>query len=124
MRDSADALVTDDPETAFARAQSTEETLRTKILPHEFEEERELYPELGKLYGGPEGLWSFQRTHGEIMHQSRRLERLVASVDPASPDPVDLAEIRRSLYALHAVLALHTMQEEEEYSLLLEPAVP
>ncbi len=122
MRDSADALVTDEPKAAFERARSTEETLRTRILPHEFEEERELYPELGKLYGGPEGLWGFQRTHGEIMHQSRRLARLVASVDPDSPDPVDLAEIRRSLYALHAILALHTMQEEEEYSLLLEPA--
>ncbi|MGC8460234.1 MAG: heavy metal translocating P-type ATPase [Candidatus Dormibacteria bacterium] len=122
MRNSADALVSDAPVLAFQRAKDAEETLRTKILPHEFEEERELYPELGKLYGGPEGLWSFQRTHGEIMHQSRRLERLVASVDPAAPDLVDLAEVRRSLYAIHAILALHTMQEEEEYSLLMEPS--
>ena len=55
------------------------------------------------------------RAHVEIAHQVRRLGRLLDDVDPDRPDDADVAELRRLLYGLHAVLRLHTMQEDESY---------
>jgi hypothetical protein len=34
------------------------------------------------------------------------------------PRPEDLRDLRRALYGLHAILALHFAQEEELYTLL------
>jgi hypothetical protein len=61
------------------------------------------------------------RAHVEIAHQTRRLGQLLDEVGPDGPDPDELAELRRLLYGLHAVLRLHTAQEEESYLSLGEP---
>jgi hypothetical protein len=51
----------------------------------------------------------------EIAHQIRRLGHLLDDVDPVEPDDADLAELRGLLFGLHAILKLHTAQEEESY---------
>jgi hypothetical protein len=61
------------------------------------------------------------RAHVEIAHQVRRLGRLLDAIGPEGPDEADVIELRRLLYGLHAVLRLHTAQEEEDYLSLGEP---
>ena len=54
----------------------------------------------------------------------RRLGRLLDDVEPGGPDDADIAELRRILYGLYAILRLHTSQEEESYLSLAEPELP
>ncbi|HLK43045.1 MAG TPA: hypothetical protein VKV34_06865, partial [Thermoleophilia bacterium] len=44
-----------------------------------------------------------------------RIGRILDAADPKAPRRTDLVELRRILYGLHAVLRLHTDQEEESY---------
>jgi hypothetical protein len=39
----------------------------------------------------------------------------LAEIPEGGPDPADLADLRRTLYSLHAILRLHFDQEEELY---------
>jgi hypothetical protein len=55
------------------------------------------------------------RAHAEIAHQTRRLGQLLDDIGPSQPDAADLADLRAQLYGLHAILRLHTAQEDENY---------
>jgi hypothetical protein len=92
-----------------------DEFLAGDILPHEREDERELYPKLAALLKGDEPLAAMSRTHQEIFHLVRQFQTLHEDIPSAGPDREDLADIRRVLYALHAVLRLNFAQEEELY---------
>jgi hypothetical protein len=61
------------------------------------------------------------RAHLEI---SRLVDRLAAVLDdvPGRPTRADVNEVRRLLYGLHAILVLHTSQEDEGYLSLADPA--
>src|SRR5206468_7900815 len=58
---------------------------------------------------------TMSRAHAEIAHQIRRLGKLIDDIGPGQPDDADVAELRALLYGLHAILRLHTTQEEENY---------
>jgi hypothetical protein len=64
------------------------------------------------------------RAHVEITHQIRRLGQLLDDIGPDGPDSEDIGELRRLLYGLHAVLRLHTAQEEESYLSLADDTTP
>jgi len=53
------------------------------------------------------------RTHAEIKHQVSQLHRLLTGLGDETVQPEDVIELRRLLYALYAVLLLHSAQEEE-----------
>ena len=55
------------------------------------------------------------RAHAEITHQIRRLGQLIDDIGTGDPDDADLADLRGLLYGLHAILRLHTAQEDESY---------
>ena len=55
------------------------------------------------------------RAHAEIAHQTRRLGQLLDDIGPGEPDDADIADLRALLYGLHAILRLHTTQEDENY---------
>ncbi|MGH7732957.1 MAG: hemerythrin domain-containing protein, partial [Gemmatimonadales bacterium] len=86
-----------------------------EVAPHEDAEEAVLYPALARVLGGTDPTGTMSRAHAEIAHQIHRLGQLLDDVGPEGPDEVDLVELRRLLYGLHAVLRLHTLQEEESY---------
>ena len=44
-----------------------------------------------------------------------RLGRLIADIGARVPDETDVADLRGVLYGLHAILRLHTAQEDEAY---------
>jgi hypothetical protein len=89
--------------------------LTEQIGPHEQAEERELYPALNRLLGGSDATATMSRAHAEIAHQIRRLGQLLSDIGAGTPDDVDVADLRSLLYGLHAILRLHTIQEDESY---------
>jgi hypothetical protein len=91
-----------------------------EILPHEKAEDEILYPAVSRVLT-QDTTTVMSRAHIEIAHQVRRLGRLLDAIVPEGPDGVDIAEMRRLLYGLHAVLRLHTTQEDEDYLSLAEP---
>ena len=85
------------------------------ILAHERADEQELFRTIEAALGGDDPLAAMSRTHQEIFHLARVLDRLVVNVPPDGPDPEDLVDLRRTLYALHALLRLNIAQEDQLY---------
>ncbi|MFO1068575.1 MAG: heavy metal translocating P-type ATPase [Geminicoccaceae bacterium] len=123
LRALADRLHRGDGPEAVAELRAVEQELRTTVLPHERSDEAELHPRIATLLGGRDPMAAISRTHREIGHLARRLGRLVAELPAEGPSPEDLPELRRTLYALDAILRLHFAQEDEIYqSVAAEPA--
>ena len=115
LRVAADLLGSIPPGEAMARVRRVHQLLVEQIEPHEQAEEDVLYPALDRLLGGREPTATMSRAHAEISHQIRRLGQLIDDIGPVGPDDADLADLRRLLYGLHAILRLHTAQEDESY---------
>jgi soluble P-type ATPase len=86
-----------------------------RVLHHERADEAELHPEIERLVGGQDPLSAISRAHREIAHLGRRYTRLMAEMPASGPSAPDLVELRRTLYALEAILRLHFAQEDEIY---------
>jgi Hemerythrin HHE cation binding domain len=86
-----------------------------EIGPHEKAEQEELYPAMDRLLGSSHATATMSRAHAEIAHQTRRLGQLIDDIGPGQPDDADVADLRALLYGLHAILRLHTAQEDESY---------
>ena len=70
---------------------------------------------MDRLLGSRHATETMSRAHAEIAHQTRRLGQLIEDIGPGEPDDTDVADLRALLYGLHAILSLHTTQEEENY---------
>ena len=70
---------------------------------------------LNRLLGGADPTAAMSRAHAEIAYQIARLGRLIADIGDRAPDETDIADLRGVLYGLHAILRLHTVQEDEAY---------
>jgi heavy metal translocating P-type ATPase len=112
LRATADTL--DDPG-AMTRVRQAYDMLTGEVWPHEAAEEAELYPSLNRLLGGADPTAPMSRAHAEIGYQIARLGRLIDDIGDRAPDHDDLADLRGVLYGLHAILRLHTVQEDETY---------
>jgi heavy metal translocating P-type ATPase len=123
LRAVADSLGHVSPGDAMARVRHVQHLLVEQIEPHELAEERELYPALDRILGGSEPTATMSRAHAEISRQIRRLGQLIDDIGDQHPDDADLADLRSLLYGLHAILRLHTAQEDESYLSLGEDAV-
>ncbi|WP_020653139.1 heavy metal translocating P-type ATPase [Massilia niastensis] len=89
--------------------------LRSQLLPHESDDDARLYPHVARLIGGEDSMASMSNTHREIFRLSRIVDRF-ANVKSSDGDPgASMLELRRTLYALDAILRLHFSQEEEIY---------
>jgi hypothetical protein len=97
--------------------------VREELIPHELAEEDRRLPAGGRLRHRRGPHRPAPHTHREIVRLGRLLSAAVDTLDgPIEPD--ELAELRRLLYGLHAVITLHNAQEEEAYSLLDQAADP
>ena len=115
LRIVADALGFVPAAEAMAQVRRVYRLLVEEIEPHERAEEQELYPALNRVLGGSDPTGPMSRAHAEITHQIRRLCQVLADIGPEPPDDVDIADLRGLLYGLHAILRLHTAQEDESY---------
>jgi heavy metal translocating P-type ATPase len=120
LRAAADSVGFTAPDTALARVQRVHKLLVAEVVPHENAEEQELYPALDRMFGSVEATATMSRGHTEISHQVRRLGQLLDDIGAGPPDDADLADLRGLLYGLHAILRLHTTQEDESYLCLAE----
>ncbi|HEY1343652.1 MAG TPA: hemerythrin domain-containing protein [Streptosporangiaceae bacterium] len=115
LRAAADALGALPPGAAMARVSQVYRLLVDEVVPHERAEEAELYPAMDRLLGSHQATATMSRAHAEIAHQIRRLGQLIGDIGPGGPDGADVADLRAVLYGLHAILRLHTIQEDENY---------
>ena len=115
LRAAADALGSAPPAEAMNQVRHAYQLLTEEIGPHEQAEEHELYPALDRLFGSRDVTATMSRAHAEIAHQIRRLGQLLDDIGPGPPDETDLADLHSLLYGLHAILRLHTAQEDESY---------
>ena len=115
LHEVADALGSLTPKAALEEVQSVQRMLIEEVQPHEEAEEQELYPALGRFFGGSDPMATMSRAHIEITHQIHRLGQLIDDIGTNGVDEVDLTELRSLLYGLYAILKLHTAQEDENY---------
>ena len=115
LRRAADSLGFIAPAEAMRRVRLVHRMLADEVGPHEQAEERELYPELDRMLGSADATETMSRGHAEINRQIRRLGQLLDEIGAGPPDDADIADLRGLLYGLHAVLLLHTAQEDESY---------
>jgi len=111
----ANAMGTLQPAEVMTHAREVHQFLIDEVAPHEEAEQELLYPVLEHVLGGREPTAPMSRAHIEILHQIRRLGELIDEIGDGEPDLEDVNEFRRLLYGLHAILRLHTLQEEESY---------
>ena len=121
LRVVADDLGSVDTDTAVAEVWHVYHFLADELLPHEEAEDEALYPAVAAVLGGTDPTGAMSRTHVEIGHHIRRLGRILDQLPAEGPDSDDLAEMRRLLYGLHAILRLHFAQEDEGYLSLAQP---
>ncbi len=120
LRAAADCLGNSDYQHALARIGQVHHMLVSDVAPHEQAEERELYPQLDRQLGWPGATATMSRGHAEIAHQIARLGQLLDEIGDGPLDDADAADLRALLYGLHAVLKLHTAQEDESFLSLAE----
>ena len=111
----ATACDVETPPYDLTRARIALNLLVEDVAPHEAREEARLYPLLARMLGGTDRTSTMSRAHVEIAHRISQLSGLLGYIDSEHPDRADIAELRRLLYGLHAILELHTTQEDESY---------
>ena len=116
IRPLADELDQMSPAAANAALGAMRTFLLDDLVPHEQSEDREIFPLLAAAVGNDDVTAGLHRTHTEIFHLVRHLDRLVREVADEGPRAEDLTDLRRVLYGLDAILRLHMAQEEELYS--------
>ncbi len=118
LRGVADALDTQTPDDGLRSLREIEAFLVDEILPHEANDETEIYPHLTEILPGDDPLAMMSRAHREIFHLVELFSRQVAELPPTGPEQADIRDLCRTLYGLHAILRLHFDQEEELYASL------
>jgi len=92
-----------------------------RLLPHEAAEGAALYPLVTKAMGGGDPTGVMLREHAEIASYVRDIGRLADQ--PRQLTKGQLADLRRSMYGLYAILRMHRAQEDEEYLALFQDGV-
>jgi heavy metal translocating P-type ATPase len=115
IRPLADNLGEMDPQQARTELEAMRTFLVEDLVPHEQAEDREIFPLLAQAVGNDDVTAGLHRTHTEIFHLVRFIDRLVSELPETGPGPEDLTDLRRLLYGLEAILRLHMAQEEELY---------
>ncbi len=115
LRSLADALGDLSPGEAMARLADARTFLIETLVPHEEHEDREVFPMLAQAARNDDLTSALHRTHTEIFHLIRLVDRMVGELPEEGPAPEDLNDLRRVLYGLDAILRLHMAQEEELY---------
>lgn len=117
LRTVADNLGSLEQEQACEEIERARMFVLESVLPHELSDESQVYPRIVDAVGGDDPLAAMSRTHREIFTLARRLQS-VGGEAGSELDADDIADARRLLYGLHAIIQLNIAQEEELYGLL------
>ena len=103
---------------------AVEARLRSDLLPHQHAEERALYPEVARRLGGQDPMAPLVRMHAEIEALAERVAVLLPMAAKQDANAATALELRRTLFALEALLRLHLTVEEEMLAGLAEDPAP
>jgi hypothetical protein len=87
----------------------------SRIVAHEREDERSVYPRPTGYLGDRYGLGAMSRAHREIMHQARLLGRLTDGLSPADADRYVIRDAQRVIDSIEALVRIHNAQEADIY---------
>lgn len=118
----ADALPELSGGEARREVERTRRFLVDQLLPHELDEEEQVYPTVAELFKGEDPTQPLARSHREIARRIRLFDRLVEDLPTAGMGADEKAELQRLLWSLHGVLELHIMLEDELYAELRSTA--
>lgn len=118
LRRVADSLDTQSPAEGLHSLHEVEAFLVEEILPHEANDENNVYPRVDEVLPGEDSMAIMSRAHREIFYLVGLFQRQVADLPTTGPEPADVRDLRPALYGLHAILRLHFDQEEELYASL------
>ena len=83
------------------------------LLPQAEREDRIVYPAVDRAAGSREATRTMRRDHVEVARLTEQLRRMRPRAYAANEDRLVACELRRILYALHAIVSLHLSKEEE-----------
>ena len=86
--------------------------LQSQLLPHQQAEERLLYPVAAEQLGS-ESVTALVRMHAEIEALIGRIAAALQLVEKGTPWPALMPSLRRTLFALEALLQVHLVAEED-----------
>jgi hemerythrin-like domain-containing protein len=107
----------------LARITEVSAFLREHLIPHAKAEEAVLYPEVELAMGAPRATASMSRDHVEVAALAEELGQIEGRLEAGDASPALLADARRVLYGLYALVKLHFTEEEEIYVPVLEKAL-
>jgi iron-sulfur cluster repair protein YtfE (RIC family) len=120
LRTVADGIGVVEAETTLAGVDNLHEFLTHHLLPHAKAEEAVLYPLIDRLMGAADATATMRWDHDEIVRLAAELARLREALHSGRA-PVSIErDLRRILYGLHVLVALHLAKEDEIYAPLLE----
>lgn len=102
------------------RIDETYTFLTCQLLPHARAEELALYPVVEEVMGAPEATTTMSRDHVAISQLTEELGELRNFPDRASLIPSQAQALRRVLYGLATLVAVHFAKEEEVYLPILD----
>ena len=91
-----------------------------QLTPHAQAEERVLYPTVGRLLGAPAATATMSRDHREIERLTQELGTLRSQLVGESLGEAEVQALRRVLYGLYALVAVHFAKEQDIYLPLLD----
>ena len=121
FRTAADAVGGESLEQLRHHVDAVHAFLAHHLIPHARAEEQALYPVVEQVMGAPEATGTMRRDHLEIGRLTDELEDLRLQI-AGTRDLTEKQEqaLRRVLYGLYTVVALHFAKEEEVYLPLLD----
>jgi heavy metal translocating P-type ATPase len=120
LRDTADRLDRQPVPEVLADLHALQADLSDRLLPHEAAEEAKLFPLITRVHGADDPTIALRRMHRQIAHEINSLGRLLDELHPGEVDVTDLADLRRILYGLYALLRIHLAQEEQDLFALID----
>ena len=120
IRACADRLPTLSSDAVRAELVELNALVRSRLLAHEQEDERTLYPKLEHLIGGDDPLAAMSRTHREIFRLGHQLQKATDNLLDGHLPATGIQDLQRVLYGLDAILRLHFAQEDEIYHAITE----
>jgi iron-sulfur cluster repair protein YtfE (RIC family) len=90
------------------------------LIPHAQAEDAALYPVVARVMGAPEATATMRRDHVEVGRLTEELGALRSRLATGAFDETLQRELRRVLYGLYALVAVHFAKEEEIYLPLLD----
>lgn len=120
LRTVADAIGMAPSESVRQGVEEVYTFLTQQLTPHAQAEERVLYPTVGRLLGAPATTATMSRDHQEIERLTQELGALRSQVAGESFGEAEVQALRRVLYGLYALVAVHFAKEEDIYLPLLD----